>query len=140
MEASHYAILDLIPQRAPIVMVDRFVGIDDEGVSHSELTVCAENLFVDDGQMSECGLIEHIAQSAAARVGYLFREAGKEVPLGFIGSVNKLEVSRLPEVDDRIETSIRIVQEVFQVTLIEAQSCVSGKPIATCRMKIFLDI
>ncbi len=140
MEASQYAIVDLIPQRAPIVMVDGFAGIDEEGVSHSSLTVSEENIFVDEGQMSECGLIEHIAQSAAARVGYLFREQDKEVPLGFIGSVNKLEVKQWPQVGDCIETSIRIVQEVFQVTLIEAECCVAGEPIATCRMKIFLDI
>lgn len=140
MEASQYAIVDLIPQRDPIVMVDGFAGIDEEGVSHSRLTVSEENIFVDEGQMSECGLIEHIAQSAAARVGYLFREQDKEVPLGFIGSVNKLEVKQWPQVGDRIETSIRIVQEVFQVTLIEAECCVAGELIATCRMKIFLDI
>ena len=102
MEASQYAIVDLIPQRAPIVMVDGFAGIDEEGVSHSRLTVLEENIFVDEGQMSECGLIEHIAQSAAARVGYLFREQDKEVPLGFIGSVNKLEVKQWPQVGERI--------------------------------------
>ena len=57
-------ILDLIPQRAPIVMVDEFLGIQ-ENLSRTRLTVSKENIFVDNDRMSECGLIEHIAQSAA---------------------------------------------------------------------------
>ena len=65
-------ILDLIPQRAPIVMVDEFLGIDNN-VSKTRFTVKEENIFVDNNQLSECGLIEHIAQSAAARVGFIFK-------------------------------------------------------------------
>ena len=65
-------ILDLIPQRAPIVMVDEFLGIEDS-VSRTRFTVTQDNIFVDNNKLSECGLIEHIAQSAAARVGYIFR-------------------------------------------------------------------
>ena len=37
-------LLDLIPQRAPIVMVDRFFGMDDNG-SYTGLKVEDSNLF-----------------------------------------------------------------------------------------------
>ena len=39
-------ILDLIPQRAPIVMVDEFLGIE-ENVSRTRFTVREDNIFVD---------------------------------------------------------------------------------------------
>ena len=39
-------ILDLIPQRAPIVMVDEFLGIQ-ENLSKTSLTVSKDNIFVD---------------------------------------------------------------------------------------------
>ena len=42
-------ILDCIPQRTPIVMVDTFYGIDEQGCARSGLTVTADNLFVADG-------------------------------------------------------------------------------------------
>ena len=74
------AITELIPQRPPMVMVDRFEGIDAEDQSHTSLTVREDNLFVEEGALTECGLIEHMAQSAAARVGWRCREAGEKVP------------------------------------------------------------
>lgn len=131
-------ILDLIPQRAPIVMVDEFLGIQDN-LSRTRLTVSKENIFVDNDRMSECGLIEHIAQSAAARVGYIHKINNQPVPIGYIGSVNNFELNRLPKVGDVISTTIEIIQEVFSITLIQARCCVNDVEIASCKMKIFLE-
>lgn len=131
-------ILALIPQRAPIVMVDEFVGIEDN-VSRTRFAVYNENIFVDDDSLSECGLIEHIAQSAAARVGYIFTSNNKPIPLGYIGSVNDFKLIENPRVGQTIETTIEVIQEVFGITLIAAKCSVEGEEIASCRMKIFLD-
>lgn len=133
-----YSIAELIPQRAPIVMVDEFLGIEGN-VSRTRFVVRDDCIFVSDGRLDECGIIEHIAQSAAARVGWLFRRRGEEVPLGYIGSVNNFALTERPAVGEEIRTAIEVVQEVFQITLIEAVCSVGGEPVATCRMKIFLD-
>ena len=132
------SILDLIPQRAPIVMVDEFLGIDNN-VSRTRFTVKEENIFVDDNQLSECGLIEHIAQSAAARVGFIFKSKQQPIPIGYIGSVNNFELNKLPQVGDDISTIIEIIQEVFNITLIKASCCIGDEEIASCKMKIFLE-
>ncbi len=131
-------ILDLIPQRAPIVMVDEFLGIDDN-ISKTRLAVKDDNIFVDDGMLSECGLIEHIAQSAAARVGYVFKTNNQEIPIGYIGSVNNFELKEFPKVGEVISTEIEIIQEVFNITLIQAKCYINDVEIASCKMKIFLD-
>ena len=131
-------ILDLIPQRAPIVMVDEFLGIDDN-ISKTRLAVKDDNIFVDDGMLSECGLIEHIAQSAAARVGYVFKTNNQEIPIGYIGSVNNFELKEFPKVGEVISTEIEIIQEVFNITLFQAKCYINDVEIASCKMKIFLD-
>ena len=131
-------ILDLIPQRAPIVMVDRFLGIED-GISRTELYVREDNIFVKDGHLTECGLIEHIAQSAAARVGYVFRSEGQEVPVGYIGSVNKFSIDMLPATGNVLSTEVKVLQKVMGISLIEAECRIDGVHVAGCRMKIFLD-
>lgn len=131
-------ILDLIPQRAPIVMVDEFLGIDDN-ISKTRLAVREDNIFVDDGMLSECGFIEHIAQSAAARVGYVFKTNNQEIPIGYIGSVNNFELKEFPKVGEVISTEIEIIQEVFNITLIQAKCYINDVEIASCKMKIFLD-
>ncbi len=132
-------ITEYIPQRAPILMVDEFLGFDG-GISKSRLQVLESNIFVDGGVFSECGLIEHIAQSAAARVGYIFRSKDEPVPLGFIGAVNNFVLNENPKVGDVIHTEIEVVQELMNLSLIEARCSVDGRPAAQCRMKIFLDL
>ena len=132
-------ILELIPQRAPIVMVDKFLGIED-GVSYTQFDVLEDNIMVEEGVLSECGLIEHIAQSAAARVGYIFKSQNQNIPIGYIGSVNKFSVESLPAVGRRIKTEVKVLQEVGGISLIEAVCKVADEVIANCRMKIFLDI
>lgn len=131
-------ILELIPQRPPIVMVDKFLGIEDN-VSRTEFSISEDNIFVDNGEFSECGLIEHIAQSAAARVGYVFKSKDMPIPIGYIGSVNDFNLVENPSVGDTISTTVEILQEVFNITLIKAHCVVNGKEVATCKMKIFLD-
>lgn len=132
-----YDILSLIPQRPPVVMVDSFAGIDD-GISVTGLTIRGDNIFCDGGVMSECGVIEHMAQSAAARTGYVHLEEGREVPVGFIGSVNRFEISRLPHVGETLRTELQIIQEVGAISLIEAATRSGDEVIAQGRMKIFL--
>lgn len=132
-------ILRLIPQRPPIVMIDGFEGLDEAGVSHTTFTVPSHNMFCEDGRLNECGIIEHMAQSAAARVGWIALEKGEEVRLGFIGSINKFEVGRLPRVGQKLCTDIVVVQEVFGISLVKAVVSVDGEKVAEGEMKIVLE-
>ena len=130
-------ILNLIPQRPPIVMVDSFFGFE-ENRSYSGLTVTTDNLFCEAGRLQEPGIIEHIAQSAAARIGFIYTRQKEPVPLGFIGSVDKLKIYNLPEAGMKLFTEITVVQEVFDITLISAQVKAEEELIAECKMKIFI--
>ena len=134
----------LIPQRPPMVMIDRFYGIE-ENTSWSGLTVTTDNLFCQSEEhtlpicvLQETGIIEHIAQSAAARVGYIYMLRKEPVPLGFIGSVEKMKLFRLPSAGAELYTGITIVQEVFDITLITAEVKENDELLAECRMKIYL--
>lgn len=130
-------IWQLIPQRPPIVMVDSFEGIEGD-TSYSGLTVADNNLFCQGGVLQEAGLIEHIAQSAAARIGYLYLQQHQPVPLGFIGSVEKMSIYDLPQIGAELQTQITVIQEVFDITLITAQVTCNEELLAECRMKIYL--
>ncbi len=130
-------ILEFIPQRSPIVMVDEFFGIDGD-TSVSGFTVRPGNMFVEEDILSECGVIEHMAQSAALRVGYICKSEGREVPIGFIGAINNFVVHSLPDIGDRLRTRIRVEQELMNITLILAEVTSGGRPVAECKMKIYL--
>lgn len=127
----------LIPQRAPIVMVDAFYEAAD-GKAHTGLTIAADNMFCRNGLFTEPGLIEHIAQSAAAFAGYGNYCQGKQPQLGFIGEVKKLRIQRLPEVGSQLHTFLEVKGEAAGVTLVAAETKEGEEVVATCQMKIFI--
>ena len=96
------------------------------------------NVFVKNGVLHEAGIIENIAQTAAAKAGYEVKKLGIEPLLGFIGAVKDLKIYALPAVNELLETTVVIKNEVMDVTIIEGASTCNGIKIAECEMKIFV--
>lgn len=132
-------VLTLLPQRPPFVMIDRLIHFD-EVVTTTQLEVRPDNLFMEaDGLLNNCALVENIAQTCAARMGYINQYIYKErVRLGFIGSIKNLQVLRPAREGEVLTTSIEVVQEVLQLTLVNATVKVGDETIATAEMKIAL--
>jgi len=130
-------ILSLILQRAPIIMLDAFYE-GNETEAHTGLTVQPDNLFCVNGRFTEPGLIEHIAQSASAHAGYKALCKQQTSPLGFIGEIKKFRVFRLPAVGEQLRTSVQVLSEVLNISLISAEIKSGDEPIAVSQMKIFI--
>jgi predicted hotdog family 3-hydroxylacyl-ACP dehydratase len=131
-------ILSLIPQQSPFVMVDNVIAFSETGFS-AGFVVRPDNIFVENGLFKEPGLVENIAQTAAARAGYVARSGNKPVEVGYIGAVNGLEVFELPKTGDQLITEITIENQIFDVTLISGKITCNGKQMAKCSMKIFIN-
>lgn len=127
-------ILKLIPQRNPIVMVDSLLEYSETDVL-SGLTVVAENIFLFEDDLQESGLLEHMAQTVAMHTGYSFFIRNEQAPTGYIGSIQKAEIVRLPKLGEKIESRAEIVQEFMGVTLVNITSSIAGELIATSQMK-----
>jgi predicted hotdog family 3-hydroxylacyl-ACP dehydratase len=130
-------ILTLIPQRSPFVMVDALSYADEKG-GKSHFRVRKDNLFLENDHLTEPAMIENIAQTAAARIGYICKKEGQEVPIGYIGAVQNLEILSLPKINELIETEITIKNQIFDVTVIAGTIRNNQIPIASCEMKIFI--
>lgn len=129
-------VLELLPQRPPFVMVDHLTDYS-ETQSSCCLLVRPDNFFLENGCLAPAGLIEHIAQTCAARLGYYNRYILKSgVRLGFIGEVKDLSILRQPREGELIETTVTVMQEIFDVTLVTAEVRVGTEVIATTRLKI----
>lgn len=118
-------------------MVD-VVWSASETEAETGLTVKEDNLFVRDGLFREPGLIEHIAQSAAAFAGYGTYMRGEEPRLGFIGEIKDCVLNILPPVGSELHTHIQLVTEVNGIRLIQAEVKLGEETVAACVMKIFL--
>lgn len=124
----------LIPQREPIVMVDALYAYTDTSIT-AGLTVAQANLCVRDNQLKEIGLIEHMAQSVALHTGYAYYLRQEPAPVGYIGSIKKIEIIRLPQVGDVIYTKVEIIQEFMGVTLVDLTTYCKDCIIASGSMK-----
>lgn len=128
---------ELIPQRPPFVMIDRLLSCDMV-VTTTELEVREDNLFVTEGRFSAEGLMENIAQTCAARMGYINLSKGDKVKIGVIGAVSNFEVFRTPRVGEHIVTTIEVEEELFQITLVKAFIKCDDELLAQSNMKIAL--
>ena len=129
-------ILSLIPQRPPFVMVSRLVEFAPT-MGTSELDVQPDCILCEEGHLAEVGIMEHIAQTCAAYIGY--RNRSLPIKIGVIGAVSNFKLMSQPHVGERIRSHIAVEAEVFDMLLIDAQTHrADGSLCATCQMKISL--
>jgi predicted hotdog family 3-hydroxylacyl-ACP dehydratase len=128
---------EFIPQREPFILVDRLLNVDEKTCLTS-FRITEDNLFVKEGYYSTPGMVESMAQTAAAGTGYLSKKANRPVPIGYIGAVQKLEVSEWPPVKANIEMEVRLITNILQVSLVSAVVRYNGNIMASCEMKIFI--
>lgn len=128
---------ELLPQRPPFVMIDRLLS-SDPVYSVTELEVRDDNIFVEDERLTASGLIENIAQTCAARIGYINLNNGSTVKIGVIGSISNLTVTRTPKVGERLTTTIQLLEEMFNVTMVHASIMIGDEEIVSANMKIAL--
>ena len=127
--------LDILPQRPPFILIDRLTHYD-EAVTSTRFLVPVGHLFVSDGRLLPTGLIENMAQTCAARLGYYNLISGLPVKIGFIGAISHLHILRTPLVGKYLDTTIRVKEEVFGMTLVDAEIRVDEEVIATAEMKM----
>jgi predicted hotdog family 3-hydroxylacyl-ACP dehydratase len=141
MEANrpeHTDILELIPQRPPMVMVDRLTVVDGP-LAVSVFRLREDNLFIKDGCFQESGLMENMAQTAAAMNGYRARVRGKKVKNGYIGGIKNLKVHFLPEAGQTLTTRVVEEHQVMNTSILRGEVRAGHRLIASCEMKVFME-
>lgn len=126
----------LLPQQKPFVMIGRIEHFEMANIiTSTEIT--SNNIFVESGKMSSAGLIENIAQTCAARIGYINKYILKKgIQIGFIGAVRNLQIHSLPNVEDVIYTEVNVLEEVFGMILVTAIIKTSENVCVTAELKI----
>ena len=132
------SICEILPQREPFLFVDRLVHYD-EWETGTAFTVPADHLLVEDGHLAAAGILENMAQSSAARIGYLCKYIlHVPVRIGYIGAIRKFRVHRLPAVGETLTTTILFREDVFGISLVDAVVRVGDEMIAEASLKTAL--
>lgn len=128
---------NLIPQKAPFVMVDKLLAYKENEIT-AGLTIPADNIFVQDGKFTESGIVEHMAQTVALYTGYQYHLKNEPAPTGYIGSVKDVKVNALPPVGRELLTRAVVLQEFMGITLVNIVTTCEGTEIAVSQMKTVL--
>jgi len=127
----------LIPQRFPFVMVDKLYSYSETELV-SGFIIPNDAIFLENGNFTESGIIEHMAQSVALHTGYQFFLRNMQAPTGYIGSVKDIRINKLPKLHDEVITTIYILQEFAGITLVDVSTKLNGEEIAKGQMKTVL--
>ncbi len=131
------SILNYIPQRPPIVLVSRIYRADDESIV-TGFDITDTHIFTQKGKLTESGIVENMAQTAASRAGYEAVKHNTKPAVGFIGNIKNLIIHNLPESGHELFTEVRTKTQVMNVSIVDARSYSNNQLVATCEMKIFL--
>ncbi|KAA5534972.1 3-hydroxyacyl-ACP dehydratase [Taibaiella lutea] len=130
--------MEYIPQAAPFEMIDTLV-IANETMSVTQFTIREGHLFVNNNHFSEPGLIENMAQTAAAGTGFYAAQNELQPPVGFIGAIKNFEVTQLPKIGDTIRTTTEVLHTVMNATIVQGIIHLNDEKIAEAEFKIFLE-
>lgn len=81
---------ELIPHDVPMVLLDRVVAADDQGLT-ATVAIRPESLFAEAAGVPAWVGIEYMGQAIAAWAGVRARQRGEQVRIGFLVSTRRYE-------------------------------------------------
>lgn len=92
--------------------------------------------MIENGVLSSAGVIEHMAQAMAARVGYVSKYIlHVPIQIGMLGQVRDFSISRHPGSGDVLTTEVRLLHEMMGISLAEVNVYCGEEKIAGAQIK-----
>jgi predicted hotdog family 3-hydroxylacyl-ACP dehydratase len=135
MLISKADIESFIPHRAPFVMIDNLLTVQDN-VYETDFFIASDNIFLEAGVLREFALIENLAQSSAAGLFYSMRDQKTRPTDGFMGSIAKMELYKLPKAEDKINTTIELLYQFDTMYLLKGANYLNGEKLLECELKL----
>ncbi len=132
-------IVDLLPQRKPFVMISDLLMCSYRKTV-TRFLIHEDNVFVEGGKLAPEGLVENIAQTCAARIGFINKYIlHKPVSIGYVCALKDFKVRETPAAGVTIETEINLKGEYGTMLMVDAVIKSDGNMVAEGSMVISLD-
>ena len=128
----------ILPHRKPFLLIDKLISYNSDTLAvKTSFLVKRGGVFVCGDALSAAGILENIAQSCAAKIGFFDWLNELPVKPGVIGSVKNLKIHTYPKIGQLLITEITPVTEVLGVMLANAVVRLeSGSSIAEATIKV----
>jgi len=105
-----------LPHQPPMLMVDKFIDIDDQQVE-TIFEIKADNIFVNNEAFAEVGLVENAAQTCSSIVAQSYfldenhQQKNNVNVIGFISAIKSVKIHSLPKVGATITTKANLISK-----------------------------
>ena len=117
-----------LPQKHPFIFIERMSEVD-QSRCRGELTIKEDNVLVNDGYFIESGILENIAQTCAAHIGYVEIHIRKNphIRIGMVAQIKEMEIYRYPKVGESISTTVEEIENYGDLSIYKATVINSDK-------------
>lgn len=137
MTACPWPMIELLPHRPPMVLLDRLVAFDDDGAT-ARVVLSPDHPFArPQGVAAHVG-IELMAQACGAHVGALARSIGAEVRMGFLLGTRAYAASRawFP-IGAELEVVVHRVFCEDGMGVYDCRTLLDGDPVAQAQLNLY---
>jgi 3-hydroxymyristoyl/3-hydroxydecanoyl-(acyl carrier protein) dehydratase len=124
-----------LPHREPALILESVRVVREEEIE-SRFTVRPGSHYVEDDHLCLAGLIEAMAQAAAAHLG-LDREENPGGAPGLLVGLEDLRVTRLPGTGERVQVRCEVTEHFGPSLWVRAETRVEDESIARGILKVF---
>ena len=122
-------------QQPPFRFVDAIIRCTDYEAS-TEFVIRPDVCLLDDDKLTLAGVMENMAQSCAAWMGQQMVSHGESIRLLPLCAIHRMKMFRPVTVGDRLNTTVRLMDEDFGIVSMVAESYVSGEMVAQAEIKV----
>ena len=132
------AIEALLPHRAPMRFVEALTDCTDTTAT-ATAHFTANHFAVVDGAVLESALVECVAQTAAAALGYRARAQGTSDAAnpGMLAAVSNFKIHTRPPLDTVLTVEVRDLKRLGPMLLIAGTISDAGRVIATGELSLY---
>ncbi len=136
-------ITQLLPHRDPFLLISNLIASNKEETI-TQFNIDAKHVLVTGGFLTEGGLIENIAQTAAAGLAYQNNadneEDTNEPSIGYLGQVKNFKLHQLPAVGEVIETKTVNTNQIMNAHIVQAEVFLDEILIAEAEVRVFVQV
>lgn len=121
---KHIAIAELIPHSGNMVFLDRIIDADETSLT-AELVVRGDGLLGNDKTVPAWAGIEYMAQTVAAYAGFIAKQQGEAIKLGFLLGTRRYH-SNVAEFNVGSLLTVRVEKIMQNETLGVFDCCIEG--------------
>lgn len=147
MDENRIDIQNFLPHRIPMLMVDYITQLTSESVD-TVFEIKENNIFLNQNEFAEVGLIEHAAQTCSSIVGQtFFLDSNNNVKddvqvIGFISGIKNARIYSLAKIGEIITTNANLISRFdtdnYAICTMKCNSYIKDKHIFEAEINLII--